>query len=129
MNAGHQTHDVVIMNNTIVSNRRFFGTDIEDGDGITIQEGTTSTSVVRNIVRDNLDDGIDLENVTSITVTDNVVTGNTDDGIVLQSSSNNLIDCNTNSGNGDGLTNRARVISGTGNTGSNMSGSGTACVR
>ena len=129
VNAGHQTHDVVIMNNTIVSNRRFFGTDIEDGDGVTIQEGTTSTSVVRNIVRDNLDDGIDLENVTSITVTDNVVTGNTDDGIVLQSSSNNLIDCNTISGNGDGLTNRARVISGTGNTGSNMSGSGTACVR
>ena len=42
---------------------------------------------------------------------------------------NNLIDCNTISGNGDGLTNRARVISGTGNTGSNMSGSGTACVR
>ncbi len=127
VNAGHQTHDVVIMNNTIVSNRRFFGTDIEDGDGITIQEGTTATSVVRNIVRDNLDDGIDLENVTSITVTDNVVTGNTDNGIVLQGSNNNLIDCNTISGNGDGLTNRAQVISGTGNTGSNVSG--TACVR
>jgi len=48
-------------------------------------------------------------------------------GIVLQSSNNNLIDCNTISGNADGLTDRARVISGTGNTGSNVTG--TPCVR
>jgi len=137
INAGHLARNVTIMNNTIVSNRRVFETDVEQGDGITILEGTTATSVVGNIVRDNLDDGIDLEDASSITVTDNVVTGNgfTDAGvptaggfgIVLQNSSNNLIDCNTISGNADGLTDQARVLSGTGNTGSNVSGS--ACVR
>ena len=137
INTGHQAHDVTIMNNTVVSNRRPFGSDVEQGDGITIFEGSTAISVTRNIVKDNLDDGIDLENASSNTVTDNVVMGNGftasgaptsgGSGIVLQSSNNNLIDCNTISGNADGLTDRARVISGTGNTGSNVTG--TPCVR
>ena len=137
INTGHAAHNVMIMNNTVVSNRRFFGTDVEQGDGITLFESSTAITVVGNIVKNNLDDGIDLENASSNTVTDNVVMGNgfTDagaptpggNGIVLQTSNNNLIDCNTISGNADGLVDRARVLSGTGNTGSNVSG--TACVR
>src|SRR5262249_41062031 len=137
VNTGHAARNVMIMNNTVVSNRRFFSTDVEQGDGITVFESSTGISVVNNIVKNNRDDGIDLETANSNTVTGNVVMGNgfTDagaptsggNGIVLVNSNNNSIDCNTISGNADGLVNRALIVSGTGNTGSNVSGA--ACVR
>jgi parallel beta-helix repeat protein len=104
--------------NTIVFN---------SGDGILL-DGTDvdQNTVTGNDVRGNARDGIalnggDLNHVTANSVTGNGTTAAQDSGIELRNHADkNEVDANTITGNADGLVNVIRCLSGSGNTGSNV---------
>ncbi len=123
------------------------------GAGIDLQTGTTLTTVQGNISRENGTVGLIVADNTGDTVTSNDFLNNGTDGILLRNadqnqvtlnrvmgnggngialgpssvssgSDNNFVNGNMISGNGDGLVDKVRCISGTGNTGNNVTGTG-----
>jgi parallel beta-helix repeat protein len=99
--------------------------------GIQIESDSTLNTVSHNDVLNNDASGIDVDGVRQNQITRNLVTGNgtsaeTDGGIKVEDgASKNNIDGNAISGNADELIDKVRCVSGTENTGSNVTG--TAC--
>ena len=98
--------------NTVVANGK---------DGIRVETLSTGNTFAANLLVGNADDGIELADSPRNKVTSNRAEANGDGGVQLRAATRNLVDKNMISGNGDGLVNILDCVSGSRNTGSNVS--------
>ena len=135
------TKNALVDGNVISENRRPPTAITHEGDGIRFKLAGVGNVISNNTIVRNRDDGIDMRSTNGTStapnrVEHNVITGNgfTDAGAptpmgngIEVSSSQDVFNCNTINGNADMLTNLVRIISGTGNLGSNVP-PGSACA-
>jgi len=136
------TKNALVDGNVVAENRRPPTSTTHEGDGIRFKLAGVGNVISNNTIVRNRDDGIDMRSTNGTStapnrVERNVITGNgfTDGGAptpmgngIEVSSSQDVFNCNTINGNADMLTNLIRLISGSGDIGSNVP-PGSACTR
>ena len=142
MKADGGTKNALVDGNVVSENRRPPTATTHEGDGIRFKLAGVGNVISNNTIVRNRDDGIDMRSTNGTStapnrVERNVITGNgfTDGGAptpmgngIEVSSSQDVFNCNTINGNADMLTNLIRLISGSGDIGSNVP-PGSACTR